>query len=138
MGYEFLEHTADVMFRAYGSTWSEVFERAALATFAAMVDVDKVRAVERRIIELAAETLEELLYAFLSELIYLKDAEGLVFSKFRVSIEGNGPYKLRAEVWGEKVRPEHNPRADVKAITFHEMELGETDGKKYAQVVLDV
>lgn len=138
MGYEFLEHTADVMLRAYGSTWSEVFERAALAVFAAMVDVDRVRAAERREIRLSAETLEELLYAFLSELIFLKDAEGLVFSKFRVSVEGSGPYTLRAEVFGEKVRPEHNPRADVKAVTLHGMELGEADGKKYAQVVLDV
>ncbi len=136
--YEFLEHTADVMFRAYGKTWEEVFENAALATFAAMVDVERVEPRERRVVEAEGETLEELLYNFLTELLLLKDSEALVFSRFHVHISGGPPYRLRAEVWGEPVKPEHNPRADVKAVTFHGMEVGERDGRKYVQVVLDV
>jgi len=127
------------MFRAYGRTWAEVFEHAALALFASMVDVSKVMPRIRRKIKVRADTLDELLYAFLSELVALKDSEGLVFSEFHVDIKGDGPYTLQAEVAGEKVRPEHEPRADVKAVTYHMLEVGETGGgRKYAQVVLDI
>ncbi len=126
------------MFRAYGRTWEEVFENAALATFAAMVDVERVEPRERRVVEAEGDSLEELLYNFLTELLALKDAEALVFSQFRVKISRGPPYRLRAEAWGERVRPEHNPRADVKAVTFHRMEAGEREGRKYVQVVLDV
>jgi len=122
--------------RAYGRTWGEVFAAMGKALFAAMIDIDKVRPLVERKIELSAETLEDLLVDFLNELLILKDAEGLAFSRFDIQVFPG--WKVVGSVWGEKIRREHNPRSDVKAVSYHMLEVGEREGRKYAQVVLDL
>ncbi len=136
--YEFLPHTADVLVRAYGQSWNEVFENAAKALFASMVDIDKVEPKVLREFEVKGRNVEEALRAFLEELIFYKDAEALVFSRFQVDVRIGNEVVVHAKAWGEKVRPEHNPRADVKAVSLHLFEVGEREGRKYAQILFDV
>lgn len=134
--YEFGDHTADIIVRAYGKDWNEVFNSMGKALFAAMVDLEKVRPLICREFSLTAETLEDLLVDFLNTLLVYKDAENMAFSHFDVEISPD--WKLTCRACGEKIKPEHNPRSDVKAVSYHMLELGEKEGKKYAQVVLDL
>ncbi|MEK6922189.1 MAG: archease, partial [Nanoarchaeota archaeon] len=50
--YNFFDHTADVMFEAYGKTLNELFENAALATQETQVDLKDVKGKIKRKINL--------------------------------------------------------------------------------------
>jgi len=65
--YEFLPHTADVKFRAYGKSLEKAFENAALATFATMTDIRKVKKILKKTISVQAHDYQALLYSFLEE-----------------------------------------------------------------------
>lgn len=89
MPYKFLEDAAiaDVAFEARGKTLRELFESAALAVTGTMVeDAGKVKQKKRKTIEVEAEDLEMLLFNFLQELIFYKDAELLLFNGFHFDI----------------------------------------------------
>ncbi len=135
MGYEFVDHTADVQFVAYGKTLEEAFENAAMAFFDAQLEISKVECKIKRTIKVHSEDRISLLYDFLSELLYIQDTEGLVFSEFNVSISGN---HLVCEMCGEHYDiNKHGQKSPVKAITYHNMKIEEDNGYKIT-VVLDV
>jgi SHS2 domain-containing protein len=98
--FKFLEEiaTADVAFEAYGSSESELFENAALAVEETMVDTAQIGQKVKKKIAVESEELDKLLFDFLSELVYFKDADFLLFSKFSVTIKKNksSPQKSRA------------------------------------------
>ena len=116
MKYKFLEHTADVMFESYGKDLNELFENSALALEECMVKLSSLKIKNKHIIKLASSSIEELLYDFLSELIFIKDTEGLLFKKFTVKILKNKRFELVAECKGEKINRETQElSADAKA-----------------------
>jgi SHS2 domain-containing protein len=143
--FEYLEHTADVKFRAHGRSLEETFENAGLAMVAAMIDPSTVRAEETWSVEIEAESLENLLYEWLSETLYLFEVELAVFSKFEVTLEeGEGGWSLHGRIGGERVDPKrHFFETEVKAVTLHQFEIRKEEGEGgeeiwTAQVVLDV
>ncbi len=138
--YELLDHTADVIVRAYGKDWSEVFSSLGQALFAAMLDVSAVEPRECRWIRVRSDSLEDLVVDFLNELLVFKDAENLAFSEFRVTVEEEGgKWVAEGKVCGERIDPRrHSPEGEVKAVSYHLLEVGEVEGRKYAQVTLDL
>lgn len=140
MRYKFLDHTADVMFEAYGKNLNEVFRNAALAVFDVQCNLKKIGEKIKKRIKLKNESAEDLLFDFLGELIYLKDAKYLVFGKFDVKIkEKKGKYFLDATACGEKINPKkHELKTDVKAITLHEFFLKKTKNGWRCRVLLDI
>ena len=139
--YEYLDHTADIKFRAYGKTREEVFENAALAMFNVIIDTEKVSGDTAREICLKSPDLESLLVDWLSELLYLFEVDEIVFRKFRVEKirEEKGEYSITAQALGEKYSLESLPfETEIKAITYNQLEITKTaDGWK-AQVVVDI
>jgi len=143
MPYRFLEDVAiaDVAFEAEGKTLSELFQQAALALTNTMVtDVATVAKKTVRSFEAEAANLEMLLFHFLQELIFYKDAELLLFSRFDLAIEqGIGKWRLRASASGEEISPDkHELLADVKAVSLHDFKVGKTAGGWTASIILDV
>ncbi|HPJ84541.1 MAG TPA: archease [Methanothrix sp.] len=144
--FEYLEHTADVKFQAHGRSLEEAFENAALAMLAAMVDPSTVRLEKTWPVEIEAESLESLLYEWLSEVLYLFEVELAVFSKFEVALERcEVGWRLSGRIGGERVDPErHFFETEVKAVTLHQFEIKKEEGEEggeeiwTAQVVLDV
>lgn len=141
MPYRFLEDiaTGDAAFEAEGRTLEELFREAAIATFEVMVDTESVEARIIRDIELKHEAVDGLLFDWLSELVYLKDAEAVLFCKFDVSIKKNDAYELKAKASGEHINQrKHSLRSDVKAVTYHMFEVKKTGENWSARVVLDI
>lgn len=140
MKFEWVEHPSDVGFRAYGRSLEEAFENAALALFEVMVDTSKVKPEHQAELELEAEDEGALLYDWLDRLIYLHDAEGLVFSRFRVELERVAKgLRLRGRAWGERFdREKHPERTAVKAMTYHMMEIKREDERFVVQAVVDI
>lgn len=140
MKYKFLEHTADVMFEAYGKNVEELFENSGLALEEIMVKISTLEIEESYDITLEADSLENLLYDFLSEIIFIKDTESLLFKKFKVTIHhGNKKYELIAECKGEKInRDKHELVDDAKAITMHEFEVKQKGKVWVSRVLVDI
>lgn len=132
--------TADVAFEATGKTREELFKACCDATVNVMVDDLREIAPERKFnITVREESLEMLLYKLLSELIYYKDAEGLLLRVAGVKICDNSRLLADAEVEGEPIDPRrHRLRTDVKAVTFHLFSLEHTPSAWRAFVVLDI
>lgn len=144
MPYRFLEGVtfADVAFEATGRTLPRLFEESAMAVTATMVaDPKKIRPKVLRKVELEAANPESLLHDFLEELVFLKDAQLLVFGSTKVSIaKAGGKLLLKAVLKGEKIDPDrHQMLVDVKAVTWHEFSLKSRPGGGFAaRAVLDV
>jgi SHS2 domain-containing protein len=140
--YRYLEKfvTADMAFEAFGKDLDELFENSALALSEAMVHLKTVEPKVRKEIKLEHSSLQGLLIDFLNEIIYFKDAGPLFLTKFKVNVKKEGEvWKLTAEAWGEKVNfDKHKVEADVKAATWHMLELKQKGKQWYARVVLDI
>ena len=139
MPYRLLDHTADVIVAVDSTTLEGLLADAGRALFAVMLDVDAVRPAVRREFSVQGGDEGELLYDFLEELLVYKDADALAFSRFDVRVS-RGDGQLRADVvaHGERIRPEHNPRSDVKAVSWHGFRVWKDEAGWHARVLLDV
>ncbi len=143
MPYHYLEDigTADIAFEATGGDLAELFNAAADATMNVMIDnVDAIQPRETRQIELSSAEIDMLLFDFLQELIYFKDAERLLLRVRNARIkERDGNYFLKAETVGEPLdAARHYQRADVKAVTLHGFSVEKADDGWKARVLLDI
>jgi SHS2 domain-containing protein len=137
MDYEFLEHTADVKFRAYGNTMEEMFVNASLALNETVRGNIPVMEIEEKEIEVEGKDLETLLHNFLEEFLYLLDAWGFLTAKVKDLKFDKESMKLNGVLIGDKVE-NYKFTNDVKAITFNDIYVREEKDKFVCQVVLDV
>jgi protein archease len=141
--YKYLENigTADIAFEATGRDLSELFISAAGATMNVMIEnLDAIEPRETRRIALENDKIDMLLFDFLQELIYFKDAESLLLRIREVQIADKaGVYSLRAMAAGETLDAgRHQQRADVKAVTLHDFRVEKHDGCWKATAILDI
>ena len=134
--FEVTEHTADVGIIARGATLPEVFANAAAGMMSFMIQPALVRPRESRPVVAEAEDRDALLVAWLNELLVLLNGDGFIPREFRI-VELTDT-RLEAEVLGEPVDPQrHQFRLDVKAATYHLLEISQDDGW-HAKVIFDV
>ncbi len=140
MKYKFFEHTADIIFEAYGRTLERLFENSGLAVEEIMVDLKTLNTKEHYEITLESDNLEGLLYDFLSELIFVKDTEGLLFNKFNIVVHHkNKKYELFAKCEGDFIdRKKQELGDDAKAITMHEFEIKKKSNLWMSRVLVDI
>mgnify|MGYP001086397226 CR=1 FL=1 len=132
---------ADLAFRAEEAELEELFRTAWRATLRVMLpDPSTLRPEVERSIRLSNAALDLLLFDFLNELLYIKDAEGLLLDLGRLRVGGAaGGYLLEAEACGQAADPaRHELGADVKAVTLHRLAVERTPRGWQATVVLDV
>jgi SHS2 domain-containing protein len=103
-------------------------------------DPKNIKPKTKKIIKKTAPDIGKLLFDFLDELIFLKDAEQMFFSEFNVKISGKeGNYALAVEAKGERIDPKrHDIVIDAKAVTMHKFEVKKTTSGWRAQVIIDV
>ncbi len=143
MPYRYLEDVAiaDVAFGAEGKTLEELFESSGFALTNAMIkDLGQLEQRVEKSFEVEAEDVEMLLFNFLQELIFYKDAERLLFNKFGLDIEQKeDKWHLGAKAYGEEIdREKHELLADAKAVALHNFKVEETAQGWRAMVIVDV
>ena len=127
---------ADIAIEVWSDSLTGLFQDSALATTEVMVDTKTVEPKVKKEIKLDSSDTEMLLYDFLSEIIFFKDAEELLFSKFDVKLDRNS---LEASLSGEKIdRQKHSLRTDVKAVTLYRFKLWKEGSLWKASFVLDI
>ena len=138
----FLEEIAlaDIAFEVEGESVEEVFRGATQALLESMANPTTVSREWERAIERTDVDPSALLFDWLSEVVYWKDAAGVVFREAPLTLtrEG-GVWLLRARLIGAPVDQQTQElHADVKAVTKHLYELKQTGGCWTVRAVLDV
>ncbi|UFS69053.1 archease [Geomonas sp. RF6] len=132
---------ADIAFEATGATIEELFSSAAQATMQVMVgELGSIREAETMQVEMEQQSAEMLLFDFLNELLFYKDARRLLLLPSEIKISQSGDHLLmRGELRGETLDGErHRMETDVKAVTLHRFSVTQTPEGWKATVVLDV
>mgnify|MGYP001616594337 CR=1 FL=1 len=132
--------TADVAFEAKGNSLNEVFEASAEALCEVMAKRSTIKPTKKKKIQLSAETYDQLLFDFLSELIFMKDVDAIVFSAVKVDIkEQQKKISLKATAEGAPINPSTQELGnDVKAVTLHMFSLKKEGNQWRAHIVLDI
>lgn len=132
--FEFLEHTADVKFQAWGKTIEEAFSGCALAISRTLCKEDiKKKKVYR--IKVFGQDNESLLYNFIEELLYLVDTENFLPAKVKeIKIKDNN---LVAKIIGDNSE-KYEIKNYIKSPTYNDMFVKKEKDKWVVQVVIDV
>lgn len=139
--YTLLEHEADIGLRCTGDCWECAFSAGGLGLLEIMAEPSSVRAVDTREIEVSGGDIGALFVSWLNELLYMRDAEDLLFSSFDLRIEAGEDdlYHLKARASGERLSSKrHGLKAEVKAATFSGLKYGEKNGRYFVQCLLDL
>ena len=139
--YEYLPHTADVKFRAYGKTLEEAFSNAAFALFNVMVDTSKVKGKITKKIVAEGTDKQALLQNFLEQFIIMLDTDNFFLSKIKkIEIKkGRGSnYSLSAVAAGDEAKNYETIGPQVKACTYNSMFVRQEGKQWIVQVVVDI
>jgi SHS2 domain-containing protein len=137
MPFEELAHTADWALRVRAADLAELFAESARG-MNALTGARPLSAVEgsgpraHRTMTLSAPDAESLLVAFLSELVFAAEQEHLVFDEFKIQVEGQ---TLQAEMDGAQLE---SINKTIKAVTYHNLQIRETEGGVEVEIVFDV
>jgi len=136
--YRFLEHTADVLFEAYGSTFEAALENAAEAMFGVMSHTDKLK--EERSFKVAehADSLENLVVFTLSEILSESEIQKVLPKRFKVEsiAQKDGEFVLNGEVFGGEWEGK-KVKTEIKAVTHHLLKVEKND-RVSIRVLLDI
>jgi SHS2 domain-containing protein len=139
MSIEELEHTADLRFRIRAPTLAGLFAEAARALMETLYGDTSGPVTEVREVEVSAADREALLHDFLSEVLYLAEAENLVFSNAELTIEEGPPLSVRGSLRGTQFDPaRHAGGTEVKGIAYFDLSIVEADGGYRLEIVFDV
>lgn len=158
--FEYLPHTADAKFRAYGRTLEEAVANAALAMVSLMWDYEKVEARVKEEVEIKARNFESLMVRFLTEILYLFEVRGFLLARveeIRVEVPGEqeksegeiekkmagsfpseGDFGLRAILAGDHYSDKYEIISEVKAATYNDFALQKGPDGYSLQMVVDM
>jgi len=131
-GYLEIEHTADWELAIWAPDFPALLEQAARGMYALAGARLQHTPLIRRTLELQAEDAESLLVSFLSELLYWVEQDNLAFDQFQLSLDG---FHLRASLSGAQV---NGWEKEIKAVTFHNLQVRQTDQGSQVNIVFDV
>ena len=135
--YEQFSHTADIGVKVFGKTLKELFENASFAMFDIIADLDGIKGSLTRKIELTAPNREELLIAWLDELLYNFYTKGIIFYKFEV-LDLKDDF-INAKAYGRAISDNRNRlKTEIKAATYYNLKIIKKDDYYEVDIVFDV
>ncbi|OLS14714.1 MAG: archease family protein [Promethearchaeota archaeon CR_4] len=141
MGYEFLDHPADVWVRVWGTTLEEAFEQAARSLAKTMWGDSHFDASERKEIGAIGRDQPELLVNFLSEILFHFDVDNFAFNHLTIQklYQSQEDWHILAYADGESFsREKHQPGTEVKAITYSYLKIEQREGRFVIEVIFDI
>ena len=142
MPYKYLDDVvSDVGIKAWGEDLQELFLSACNALTGVMLpEMKLIPGDKKQTIEVQSETLEMLLFEALQEIVFLKDARGILLFLHQCAVENrNERFFFTAEVfYGAVESLREHLEVDVKAVTMYNFSLTEKKGRWEARVVVDV
>lgn len=135
--YRVFNHTADLGLEVYGKNEKELFSNAAFAVFDLIVDLQDVDIKETRRLVVKGADREDLLVNYLREILYMLNGKGMLLKDFSI-LEIDSRH-LVGEVRGEPFNPDkHIIKAEIKAVTYHQVKVEKNKDGWKARVIFDV
>ena len=136
--FEYIDHTADLGIRVRGETLQELFTNAAHALLETVAVLDSIDPIEQFQIHVEAESVAELMVAWLDELIFRHEVDEVFFK--HVEISEISETRLSACVYGEPADfTKHVVFTEIKSVTYHQLSVSQsTDGEWTANVIFDL
>ncbi len=134
MKFIFLDHPSDLKIQAFGQDLPELFANAALAmmTFLYPTNVEFKEFETKEETRLRAKDLKALLVDWLSELLYLSDTNNTCYNNF--NFEKLTETELIAIAFGRRFKA----KQDIKAVTYHGLEIEKTKEGFQAIILFDI
>jgi len=141
--YRLLEDIAiaDACYELHGSNIEEIFQAGFLALMETSVELNTVKEDITKKVLLKHKDLERLFYEFLEELIYLKDAEFLIFKNCKLSVKKDdvtNTFELKADLIGQEFNESVSTITDVKAITYYQFYIRQLDDGWESRITFDL
>ena len=135
--YEQFPHTADMGIRAFGRDLKELFENAAFGMFDVIADLEGIKASEEENVEVHGAVPEELLIAWLDELLYRFYTKQVILSEFNIG-ELNGK-SLKATAYGRSAKVNRNRlKTEIKAATYADLAIKKIVDGYSVEIIFDV
>lgn len=132
-GFEEIEHTADVALRVWADSFDQLLACAARGMLSLAGVAPQSTDGGWRSIDLHAADAETLLVAWLEEVLFALEAEHVAFSAVDVQIVED--LHLTGRVL---TAPANRPTKPIKAITFHDLSIEQTESGMETTLVFDV
>jgi len=139
--YVFLPHTTDAYIEAVGTSFEEALQNAAAALIDTMCNLPLVDTISTDEIQVEGENEFALLYDWLEAILLKFELEQKVYSQFLVKLTTlpSDHLRIKAVVKGERYdRRKHGSKVEVKAVTFHRMEISRTPSLTTLRFILDL
>lgn len=133
--------TGDVAFEAWGEDRAAMIRAAGDAAMSVMVpDLESIAFTETREISVEDTDDDLLLLSVLQELIFFKDAQGLLLRISNATVtKGKETLAFTGTLEGERIDPtRHEMATDVKAVTMHRLSVAQESDRWRCTVVLDI
>ena len=135
--YTLLDHTADLGIKVYGTDLKDLFEGAGRALMHLMVKAEIPSKTHSMKISVSGEDLADLMVRWLGEILYLFAGENLVVTSIRMGSVSSS--HLEATLETVPFEPEiHEILSEIKAVTYHQIEVTEIADRWEAKVIFDV
>jgi SHS2 domain-containing protein len=135
--FEVISHTADIGIVVYGSCLDELMTSAAEGMIDLITDRSRIGSSIVKRIELEAGDGEILLVKWLNELLFLFEVERLLFTSFDITIVGGN--RMMAKCCGEEFDPtRHHIKREIKAATYHNLNIVKESGGYSARIIFDI
>lgn len=132
-----IDHTGDIGIVVTAPDRGQLYERAAWGLFSVLTNPSAVEPREAHAVTVDGTDPEDLMVKWLSELNFLHVTQHVLFSRF--TIDDLDDTRLAATAWGEPVDPDrHTVYTEVKAITYHQLAIEETDDGWRVQIIFDM
>ena len=130
----------DAIIEAYGSTLDEAFENSAKGLVNTMFNIKEITPDQEYEIIAKGYDIESLLYDWLEKVMLRILIDNIVLSDFKVKIsESNGNYFLKGILKGEALDlQKHHYKVEIKAVTYHEMEIKQKENIITTRFLLDL
>lgn len=136
LSFVILDHTADIGLAAYGNSLEELFANAGKGFTQIVTELSAVEATLSRSYSTKSENTTQSLHQFLSQLIYWLDTEALIFSSFEFQFGASVfSFEAKGEVFN---RQRHLFKTEVKAVTWHQLQIEESKGSFQAKIIFDL
>ena len=137
MKYRLTDHTADIGIHVFGNDLKELFENAAMSLYDMITELECVSPADTQKIQVTGEDRPDLMVNWLRELLFLWTGRYQLVKT--VKILSLSEHELTAEVKTEAYSSEHHIiKHEIKAVTYHQIQVYENDKAWEAEIIFDV
>jgi len=137
MRYRLIDHTADFGIHVFGTDPVELFANAAYAMFDMLTEIDTLKGLDTTELRVTGDDWPDLMVNWLRELLYLWNGKELLVKKTQILALSEN--ELSANVELDPFDPDrHEIKIEIKAVTYHQIQVSEEPEGWEAKVIFDV